>query len=442
MIRILPLWGVCLLMLGSVGAHAADDPRSLIQRAIEAEGGADILRQKAATEVRFKGILHNRSGMTLSMQGRSLRQPGGPTRLDMVMEVRGAPSKRVLVLDGPRSWQEFDGTQSDLNEDQAKLLQSSAVRDRALRLLPLLEDKGFTLALLPGEDVDGKPVAGVKVSYKDQPDLNLYFDRATGEVVKYSYRAIGVGLGKEALHEHFLSGRRDVHPEAAWEEVLRAAGVTAKDRGLVEFLQTQAPSKERIEKARKLIRKLGDDAFEVREKASKELVLLGGFALPFLRAAVSDPDPEIARRARQCLEEIGEDSGNRIRLAAVHLAAARRPPGAAAALLDLLPGADAELTREIKAALYTLVEGTAKPDEAIVAALEDRDSAAKRSVARAVLGKDGGAYLKEPRRRVYPRHPRQAAKTRYFLDGNLRVEMEYEEPEYFNHFDAREFARP
>jgi hypothetical protein len=441
MCRIVSLWGVCLLVCGVSTAQPADEPRALIQRAIQAEGGREVLRLKTASEVKFKGTLHSTADTAILVQGRLLAQANGVTRIDMAMQTPGNPSRRTLVLDGPRSWQEVDGTQLPLSDQQTKLLESTTERDRALSLLPLLSDKSYTLALLPREEVDGQPAVGVKVSHKEMPDLNIYFDRTTGLTVKYTYRAPGIGGDKEVLHEIFLGGYRELRPEARWEEILRAAGVAVKDRGLVEFLRSQAPSKERLEKARALIRKLGDDTFEVREKASKELVLLGALALPVLRAATSDADPEIARRARHLLEEIGEDSGNRIRLAAVRLAAVRRPVGTAAALLDLLPGADGELTREIKAALYSLVESGAKPDEALVRALEDRDPA-KKAAAQAVLGKDGGAYLKEPRRRLYLRHVKQSSKSRYLIDGRIRVEMEYEEPEYFNHFDGKEFAKP
>jgi hypothetical protein len=46
-----------------------------------------------------------------------------------------------------------------------------------------------------------------------------------------------------------------------------------------------------------LVRKLGDAAFPVREQATRRLTELGEQALPALRVAMKDPDPEIRRRA-------------------------------------------------------------------------------------------------------------------------------------------------
>jgi hypothetical protein len=77
----------------------------------------------------------------------------------------------------------------------------------------------------------------------------------------------------------------------------------------------------------------------------------------------------------------------------------------------------------------------------LVKALADKDPA-RRAVAAAALGKDGGAYLKEPRRRIYTKVPKQAAKTSSYVDGNLQVEFEASEWEFFNRFEDKEFAKP
>lgn len=54
----------------------------------------------------------------------------------------------------------------------------------------------------------------------------------------------------------------------------------------------------------RLIRDLGAQEFEVREKAQKELVEIGPAALPALRKALEDADAERAHRARRAIDEI------------------------------------------------------------------------------------------------------------------------------------------
>ena len=54
----------------------------------------------------------------------------------------------------------------------------------------------------------------------------------------------------------------------------------------------------------KLIRQLGAESSSAREKAGRELLRIGEPALPALKKATEDKDPEIATRARRLVEEI------------------------------------------------------------------------------------------------------------------------------------------
>jgi HEAT repeat protein len=220
---------------------------------------------------------------------------------------------------------------------------------------------------------------------------------------------------------------------------LQEAKVRCTGPALLEYLRSRIPEPARLEKARALVKKLGDDAFAVREKATADLTALGPVALPLLRMAAKDKDPEVSRRAVQCLQQIGEEGSKNAVAAAVRLAAVRRPEGTAGVLLDLLPGADEALTAEIKAALFALAPD-GKPDGVLVRALEDRDPA-RRGAAAAVLGKDGGAYRKEVRR-VYGRLPKWPMKIALYVDGKMQMEMETLEIEFFTRFADKEFARP
>jgi hypothetical protein len=56
--------------------------------------------------------------------------------------------------------------------------------------------------------------------------------------------------------------------------------------------------------AEKLVQRLGDPSFRVREAASRALVKLGKQAVPALRAALESDDLEIRMRARQALQAI------------------------------------------------------------------------------------------------------------------------------------------
>jgi hypothetical protein len=108
-----------------------------------------------------------------------------------------------------------------------------------------------------------------------------------------------------------------------------------------------------------------------------------------LREASKNTDPEIARRAQECIEGINKGFAPYVIAAAARVLAARRPAGAAEALLSFLGSTDDEgLSDEIRQALVKLAVQDGKANTAIVAALTDK-SAARRTAAGVALARAG-----------------------------------------------------
>ena len=74
-------------------------------------------------------------------------------------------------------------------------------------------------------------------------------------------------------------------------------------------------------------------------------------------------------------------------------------------------------------------------------ALNDKDDV-RRKAAEAVLGKDDGAYLKTPGRRLYSDPGQFPAKAGLFVGGKLVAEVEFLDVQFFNRLDDRAFAKP
>jgi hypothetical protein len=73
-----------------------------------------------------------------------------------------------------------------------------------------LTNKGFTLAILGEMKVGDKETVGLQVSYKDRRDVNLYFDKKTGLLVKSETRSKDVmGGNQEFTAETFFSDYKD-----------------------------------------------------------------------------------------------------------------------------------------------------------------------------------------------------------------------------------------
>jgi hypothetical protein len=432
-----------LLLCGTAGLlRAADDPRTLVERAVRAGGGREALARSPATHSKVTGTIHfDGEGLKVDFKGDLYSEAGGRSRMDLDLEIGDSKHRSTVVLDGPRSWRAMDGEVEGFPAEEVQRVSESVHRDRVTALLPLLEDKGFTLAAAGSEVVGGRPADGVKVSYKGQPDVTLFFDRGSGLLVKYRYLGRNQGEDKPTVHEMVVSDYADVGVGPVEEKVLRGAGVDPAGPALLQLLRSHGHDPARLERVRALVRRLGDDSFEEREKAARELVAAGAAAVPLLRQAARDSDAEVARRAEECLRKIGRRDGSGPALpAAVRLAAARRIPGAAEALLNLLPADDESLGREVRAALHALAQGGA-PDAALVKALTGGEPA-RRAAAAAALGKDGGAYLKEPGRRLYGPLPRHAMKMVGTNAGKREMSLTTQEVEAFNRFDDRLFVRP
>lgn len=171
------------------------------------------------------------------------------------------------------------------------------------------------------------------------------------------------------------------------EKTLREAGLKTDGLALLEFFRERSLTDEQRERLAALIHQLGDDTFVVRQKASMELARAGRAALPMLRAAARDPDPEVARRAADCLTTAGHESDLALVVAATRLLAERRPAGAAEALLAYLPSLDDDVAEDaVLAALLRVGLTEGKPVPALRAALAEREPS-RRAAAAFVVGR-------------------------------------------------------
>src|SRR5262249_16796312 len=144
----------------------------------------------------------------------------------------------------------------------------------------------------------------------------------------------------------------------------------------VPFIEKVFGELPKVDDAPALIADLDSDQFTVREKAQRELEILGKMAEPALRRALAGgASPEVRRRVERLLEQLegrvpNGDPLQRCRPMETREQTAASPPGPAAprlAALDLLKklaaGApEARLTQEAKAAVDRLVKrATANP---------------------------------------------------------------------------------
>jgi HEAT repeat protein len=206
-------------------------------------------------------------------------------------------------------------------------------------------------------------------------------------------------LAREA--EDFLSG---IAAEQAPKVALgsdEASRQKARDAWAEWWLQSEAPglldefrkrtmTEESREKVLGLIKDLGSEEFKTREEATKKLRGMGVLVLPLLRkASAADTDPEIRKRAKECLTDIEKNQAGPLSPVIPRLVAYRKPEGSAGVLLKYLPFADdGAVLDEVQGALNAVAYQEGKPAPELLAALGDR-LAARRSAAAEALAQEG-----------------------------------------------------
>jgi HEAT repeat protein len=191
--------------------------------------------------------------------------------------------------------------------------------------------------------------------------------------------------------------------------------------GLLNELKKRTKPDVDPDEFRALVQKLGDDAFNVRENANKELARLGVPILPQLRQVYRDPpDLEVRMRVRTAIETIEADNEKAKEeylprlLALTRLVALRKPPNAAEAILAYLPSQDEDGLREaLQTALAAAAFSSGDPQPALLKALTDRSMIRRIAAARALCTVPRPEHLEKARQLL--RDPEPAVRLKVAL---------------------------
>jgi outer membrane lipoprotein-sorting protein len=213
------------LVLAAAFWTRADDAsavRALIDKAVKAQGGEARLAKWPAVTAKLKGTYHGLSEV-VTFTGEFAAQ--GPDRYKFAIEAEadGQKFRLVEVLNGDKGWVQLDGDTEELDKEDLAEAREEAYGEWVATLVPL-KDKAFTLALLGEVNIDKRPARGITVSSKGHRDVNLYFDKETGLLVKTETRVKDDG-GQEVTEETFLGEYKEV------QSTKQATKVTVKRDG-------------------------------------------------------------------------------------------------------------------------------------------------------------------------------------------------------------------
>lgn len=203
---IVSTWMIALLASSTAMAQGPDEARALIERAVKAHGGAEALGRVNADKVKFKGALVLQGHNTPFVAETTVQLP---SKYKNVIEMNHNGDKHtiVYVINGSKIYIALDGRalkEEDVKQQQAEI-RSGLELERAKRLLPLLHDKSYQLALLEEIQVNDRPAVGVRITGRGRREMRLYFDKQLALLVRAENRLDG-GKGKPEIRQHFFFG--------------------------------------------------------------------------------------------------------------------------------------------------------------------------------------------------------------------------------------------
>ncbi len=219
-------WLVGLVMTAGMADSAAaqEDARAILNKAIQAMGGAEQLGKfKAATwkgQGKFYGL---GEGIAFTMQGAT--QPPHQSRVDSEIDINGMKFSQIRVVNGDKGWIKMMDTTEEMDKDTLTEAREELYAGWAATLLPL-RDPAFQLSVVGEAKVGDRPAVGIRVSHKNHRDIILSFDKEKGLLLKSEGRVKDMLTGGQEVGQETLFG-----DYKAIDGIQRAHKITVKRDG-------------------------------------------------------------------------------------------------------------------------------------------------------------------------------------------------------------------
>lgn len=221
-------------------AHAQDDPRAIVERAMKAAGGEANLTRFKARHNKVKGTVQFEGQKPIPFTQEVHYQAPNQIKETMSANVEGVTRIFVTILNGDKASIQVDGKAQEVSEKLLAELKESAHLAQVSRFIGL-KDKPYELTALPEAQVNGKPAVGVKIAAKGQRDLQFYFDKDSGLLVKTERKVLDVRTDQLVTEESIFSG---------WKEMdgLQTPMRLVVNRNGKKFMEAEATEVRHLEK--------------------------------------------------------------------------------------------------------------------------------------------------------------------------------------------------
>jgi outer membrane lipoprotein-sorting protein len=201
------------LLAGAGAGQSGEQPdvRAVIDKGIKAQGGEANLSKQKAVLLKGSGKYYG-LGEGIPYTGEWALQPPGQFRVAIEGKVNDQTFRMMRVVNGDKGWIKLnDGETKTMSKEEVAEQREELYAHQVANLVPL-RDKAYQLAPLGESKVDGRDAIGVRVSRKDHRDVSLFFDKASGLLVKTEtvVKDVEGGGDKEMTQEVFQSDFKEI----------------------------------------------------------------------------------------------------------------------------------------------------------------------------------------------------------------------------------------
>jgi hypothetical protein len=206
------------LVLATVGvlcaasAARADEQaelKALIDKAIKSVGGEEKLKKLSGMTLKGRGtVFADNQEVSFSVDGaaRDLDR----FRLDLEATVAGNTIKLLAVFQVDKVWAKVNEKTEEAPEEVATWMKCETHALRLAQTLLPLKGPDCTLTPMGEVAVGGKPAVGLKAAMKDRPDVNIYFDKESGLLVRVDLQVKDMPGMPEVTHEFLFSEPKEL----------------------------------------------------------------------------------------------------------------------------------------------------------------------------------------------------------------------------------------
>ncbi len=160
--------------------RADDDAKKIIQDAVKAHGGAEVLAKHHGKAAIQKGKMHISVGGQDIDGTMEVSTDSSRFRRNAKLSVMGMDVTQTTVFDGKEFWvvtNDVVGMTLDKKEDIDRIKESLYGEQAVSNVLN--GDAGYKLAVIGDDKVDDTPIVGVRISKEGHKDVSVYFDKGT-----------------------------------------------------------------------------------------------------------------------------------------------------------------------------------------------------------------------------------------------------------------------